>query len=124
MEYELASSNGKHHGTFDTYEEAAAALCEEEAASPGVTDGWLLIAFDDIGNPLGEPQLAEDVMAAESASETVIQFVMHGEGGLFKPQLRAASSETAASIRRGFRRPPSDAIGTRVLPAAEKVAGR
>lgn len=121
MEYELTSRNGRLHGTFGSQDEAEAALREEEAASPGITDGWVLVAFDDAGNPLGEPRLAEDVLAAP---QTVIRFVMHGEGGLFRPQPRAALSGTAASIRRGFRRPPSDAIGTRVLPAAEKVAGR
>jgi hypothetical protein len=115
VEYELASRDGKLHGVFGAYDEAVAALREEEDASPGITEGWLLITFDADGNDVGNPELAEDLLAMPLAPTRAVQFVMLGERvGLFIPVALEGSSGTATPTRRGFRRPPSDAMRTLV----------
>jgi hypothetical protein len=115
MEYELMGKDGKPHGYFNARDDAIKALREEEDECPEVTAGWMLVAYDDDNEEMGEPELAEDLLATPVVPKRVLQFVMHGEGvGLFMAVPSGESSGTGAPIRRGFRRPPSDAIRTLV----------
>lgn len=116
MEYELMGRDGKPHGYFRKREDAIEALFDEEKGSQGVASGWILVAYDDEGEQVGELELAEDLLATPRVPKRGVQFVMHGEGvGLFMAVVPSeGSSGRAAPIRRGFRRPPSDAIRTLV----------
>jgi hypothetical protein len=115
MNYELMGRDGKPHGDFDTRQEALEALREEESESPGASSGWMLWAYTD-DDELGECELAEDLLAEPVAPDKAVKFVIQqGERlGLFVQVQVAGSSGTATPIRRGFRRPPSDAISTHV----------
>jgi hypothetical protein len=115
MEYELMGNDGKPHGYFNTRDDAIEALREEEEACPQTTAGWMLVAYEDDAERVGEPELAEELLATPGIPKSGLQFVMHGEGvGLFMPVPSEGSSGKVAPIRRGFRRPPSDAIRTPV----------
>lgn len=66
MEYVLAGKDGKSHDYFDTRQEAIEALREEEAEREGMTTGWVLLAYDDEGEEVGEPEWAEDLLRVPS----------------------------------------------------------
>jgi hypothetical protein len=120
MEYVWSDKDGRTREFFDSRDDAIEALREEQNAQPGITAGWMLLTYDDDGQEVGEPEWAEDLLP----TDTVVSFVTVAEGvGLFVAGPRAESSGRVASTRRGFRRPPSVARGTRVLSEAETVAG-
>jgi hypothetical protein len=126
MEYELIGRDGKTHDCFGSREEALDALRDEEAGEPGMTDGWMLQLYGDNGEELGNPERASDLLAEPTTSPAGgLSFVIvrgTENVGLFVPGAPAETSGKQASIRRGFRRPPSDAIRTRVLPSGETAA--
>jgi hypothetical protein len=126
MEYELIGRDGKTHDCFSSRQEAIDALREEEASHAGMTDGWMLQLYGEAGEEIGDPERAKDLLAEPipSATEGLSFVIIRGAEnvGLFVPGAPAATSGRRASIRRGFRRPPSDAIRTRVLPSGEMAA--
>jgi hypothetical protein len=94
MEYELMGKDGKPHGSFNTRDDAIEALREEEEC-PGTTAGWMLVAYNDDDEQVGELELAEDLLAMPTIPTSGIQFVMHGECvGLFM----AVASEVMEAI--------------------------
>jgi hypothetical protein len=115
-EWVWADQRGKSRDYVKTRDDAIEALYAEEAEHPGVTDGWMLLAFDANGEEVREPEWAEDLLGLPKAPEVAVAFMIQdGERrGLFVQVLGVASSGTAIPIRRGFRRPPSDAIRTLV----------
>jgi hypothetical protein len=122
MQWELIDKNGKTHDCFDTRDEAINALREEEDVQPDFTVGWMLQRYDDAGDEIGEPEWADELLAASAPIETMLSFVVVAEGaGLFAAVPAGGSSGKATPIRRGFRRPPRDAKGTRALSEAETL---
>jgi hypothetical protein len=123
MEYVLSDSNGRTRDYFDDRDDAMAALREEEQDEPGITTGWMLLTFDDDGQEVGEPEWAEDLLAA-GPPKVGMSFTLVVEGaGLFVAGPQAAKSGRAMSTRPWFRRLPSVAKGTRFPAEVERVAG-
>jgi hypothetical protein len=117
MEYVLIGKDGKSHDYFPTRAEALNALHEEEHTSPGLTQGWMIQAYGENGEELGEPEWADELLAPPA--ETTVSFVTGPEGlGCYRVAARAASSGTARSRNPWFRRPPKVAKRTRVLSEA------
>jgi hypothetical protein len=122
MEYVLSDSNGRTRDYFDDRNDALAALCEEEHDKPGITAGWMLLTFDDDGQEIGEPEWAEDLLAADPP-KVGVSFTLVVEGaGLFVARPRGARSGRAMSTRPWFRRLPSVATGTRFPSEVERAA--
>jgi hypothetical protein len=122
MEYVLSDSSGRTRDYFDDRDDALAALCEEEQDKPGITAGWMLLTFDEDGQELGEPEWAEDLLAA-NPPKVGLSFTLVVEGaGLFVAGRQAAKSGRATSRRPWFRRLPSVAKGTRFPSEVERAA--
>ena len=91
MEYVLIGKDGKSHDYFPTRAEALNALHEEEHTSPGLTQGWMIQAYGENGEELGEPEWADELLAPPA--ETTVSFVTGPEGlGCYR-------------VRQGRRRP-------------------
>jgi hypothetical protein len=123
MEYELIGKDGKTHDRLEDHDEVIQALCEEEGAQPGVTAGWIVQLYDDDGNEIGEPERADDLLAA--AGHSTLAFITVSEGaGLFGAAAQAASSGTPRPSRPWFRHRPKVAKGTRAPAEAGTAAAR
>jgi hypothetical protein len=120
MEYELIGADGKTHDRFEDHGEAVEAICEEEQARPGATADWIVQLYDDEGNEVGEPERADELLAAAGLG---VAFVTVSEGaGVFGAVARAASSETVRSSGPWFRHRPRVAKGTRAPAEAGTAA--
>jgi hypothetical protein len=123
MEYVWSDKDGRTRDFFNSREGAISALREEERERPGLTKGWMLLTYGDDGEELGELEWAEDLLAASCPPKAGIAFTLVAEGaGLYVVGPQAAKSGTKSSTRRGFRRPPKVAKGTRA-PSEAEMAG-
>jgi hypothetical protein len=124
MEFVWSDKDGRTRESFGSRDEAVKALRDEGRQNPDITNGWMLLTYSDDGEEIGEPEWAEDILGESSTSR--LSFVIVGSGenvGLFVPVAEGEKFGKVASIRRGFRHRPSDAIHTRALPPGEKAAG-
>ncbi len=122
LEFVLMDRNGLPREDFTSRGAAIRELTRLRREDRDSVAGWMLLVFNKAGEQLGEPEWAEDLLAERSGA---LRFVVVGEGrGVFMSAPQAGLSGRAAPTRRGFRRPPSDAIGTRALPGAETVAAQ
>jgi hypothetical protein len=120
QEWVWVDKHGKSRDYFKTRTEAVEALRDEDAECPEIAAGSMLVAYDESGEEVGDPEWVEDLLATPPIPTSALQFVMQGgeRVGLFMRVPSEATSGTATPIRRGFRRPPSDAIHTLVSSEA------
>jgi hypothetical protein len=125
MEFELIGRDGKTHDAFSSREEAIDVLRKEERAFPGLTAGWMIQAYDEDGEEVGEPVNADDLVVRTFVSEAAeVCFVgSPSTGGVFMSVAKAVPRGKAQSSRRGSDRRRSAATDTPAQPVGEPVAG-
>jgi hypothetical protein len=63
--YGLIDKNGRLREDFDRKSDAIDELIRIEGKRPGATASWMLLAYDDAGKQVGEPEWAEDLLTAQ-----------------------------------------------------------